>query len=160
MLNSIETELRSKSLRSLCQTNRFFAKGVLRTLCATDFCLFGPSKANRFSHVAFSFPLDTNEELLECILDCVETLGNEPAKLSITSDIEEANGYSLLISNLSIIEEIIVSSNTITPWQKAGSIFVDLNKDKKQDQLINIIVSKLFKSKSFIAIEKFSYLLL
>ena len=159
MLNSIEQEVRSKPLRTLCKNNKLFARGVVRTLCATDFCLFQPSKANRFSQMGFLFPLDTSEEFLECILDCMEILGEEPVKLSIVSG-EEATGYSLLIKDSLIIEQIVFNSNSNTAWQKAGAIFVDFNKDKKEKSDLNTITSQLFKKNAFSAIEKFNYLIL
>jgi len=160
MLNSIELEIRNTSLRTLCKNNKSFARGVVRTLCATDFCLFQANKANRFSQVAFLFPLDTNEELLECVLDCVENLGEEPASLSITNNVVEATGYSLLIKNSRVIDEICFNSDNTQTWQKAGVVFVDLNKSKKQDTVITTITSELFKRNTFSAVEKFNYLLL
>lgn len=160
MLNSIELEIRSKSLRTLCQSNKFFARGVVRTLLATDFCLFQPSKANKFSQMGFQFPLDTNEEFLECILDCMEVLAGQPIKLSIQTDAEEATGYSLLVKDSVIIEEIIFNHDSSSSWQKAGVIFVDFNKDKKQATNFTVVTSQVFKSNTFSAVENFSYLLL
>ena len=161
MLNSIELEVKSTTLRALCKSNINLARGIVRTLCATDFCLFQASKENRFSQMGFLFPLDTNEEFLECILDCVETLGGEPAMLSVASDLEEATGYSLLIKSGRVIDEICFNSDSNSVWQKAGAIFVDFNKSKKQDTTtFTTITSELFKKNTFSAVEKFNYLLL
>lgn len=111
--------------------------------------------------MGFLFPLDTNEEFLECILDCVETLGGEPATLSVTSDLEEATGYSLLIKSGRVIDEICFNSDSNSAWQKAGAIFVDFNKSKKQEHTtFTTITSELFKRNTFSAVEKFNYLLL
>ena len=158
MLNSIEAQLKQEPFRDLCQWNEQFAKGVLHQLCGSSLCLFAPSKANRFSQMAFKFPLDTDEEFLECVLDCVELLGEEPAKLSIAS--EDADGYILGIRNSRVIDKTL-QMNTSNPWCLAGLIFTDFNKDKKQDNNITIITSDLFKKEDFfLQISKYSYIIL
>lgn len=158
MLKSIEVQLKEESFRDLCQNNEQFAIGILHQLCESDLCLFSPSKANRFSQLAFKFPLDTDEEFLECILDCSALLGKEPVKLSMAS--EDADGYILGIKNSMLIEKII-KVNVSYPWCLAGLLFADLNKNKKQDSNIMVITSELFKRDNFFTqISKYNYLLL
>lgn len=163
MLNSIRPELTKEPLRSVCQKNEFFALGVLRELLDTELCIFAPSRANKFSHTAIKFPLDTNEEFLECVLDCVETLTKEPAAFAITEDLEH-DGYILALKDSEIIKKMMMMKldepRGINPWCLAGVMFVSFNRFKKQDTNIHIIKNDLFGSKTLNALHRFNYLLL
>jgi hypothetical protein len=157
MLNSIKPEITKESFRSHCQKNRHFASAVIQQLVSTDFCIVEPSRANRFSNLAFKFPLNTDEHFLECILDCVELLGDEPAVLAVAED--NPDGYILGIKNSSLIENIIKVDST-NPWCLAGLVFVQFNKNKTKDNNLSIIDSKMFGKRTFAAVNKLTYLLL
>jgi len=66
----------------------------------------------------------------------------------------------LLIKNTLIIEQLLFSSILDSAWGKAGSVFVDFNKDKKENKRFTTINSFLFKRHPFEAVEKYNYLLL
>jgi hypothetical protein len=158
MLNSIKPELAKRSFRQFCQENEHFAIGVLQQLISTDFCISEPTKANRFSRLAFKFPLNTHEELLECILDCVELLSEAPAELSVL-DGDDADGYMLAIKSQRLVGKL-VELDAKNPWHLAGILFVQINKNKTTDNSICIINSNLFGKNTFNIVNKFNYLLL
>ena len=164
MLKSILPELTKEPLRSICQKNEFFAIGALRELLDTELCLFAPTRANKFSHMALKFSADTNEEFLDCILDCVETLTKEPAALAVAEDEEVSSGYILAIRDSEILRKLMMikleEPRLLNPWVLAGVMFVSFNRFKKQDMKIRIIKDELFGSKTFNAVQRFSYLLL
>lgn len=157
MLKPATPEMIKESLRFYCKTNKQFALGVIRELCATNFCLFEPSVSNDFSQMGFLFPLTTNEEFLECVLDCVELLSGTAAEFNMP-DPSIATGYTLLIKSSSLIKELIFIEAE-DPWCLAGILFVDLNKHKTNKD-ISVISDTMFKDKSLDAVNKFSYLLL
>ncbi|MCI4436153.1 MAG: hypothetical protein JHC33_05005 [Ignisphaera sp.] len=125
---------------------------------STSFCLYEPSKANRFSRLAFKFPLNTHEEFLECILDCVELLSEQPAALSVLAG-DDADGYMLAIKSQRLIDKLI-ELDAKNPWHLAGILFVQVNKNKTTDNNITIINSNLFGKNTFNIVNKFNYLLL
>lgn len=162
MLDETNTEISTTRLRKLCQNNELFASGVLRELCETEFCLFSPSKANKFSQMGFIFPHNTSEAFLDCILDCVELLGNKPAKLKkfVSEDGENNdNKYTLLIKDIDLIRKI-ASVDRDNPWNTAGNLFVDLNKNKLENKDISIICSRFYGRNIMNSIDKLTFLLL
>lgn len=159
MLNSIKSELTKRSFRLFCQENESFATGVLQQLVSTDLCLFAPNRSNKFSRLAFKFPLTTNEEFLECVLDCVELLSEEPASLSVLDD-EDAAGFILAIKSVKLIGKLVKHSSDEDPWLTAGIMFAQINKNKTTDNNITIIDSNLFGKNTFNIVNKFNYLLL
>ena len=158
MLNSIKSELTKRSFRRFCQENEHFAIGVLQQLIATEFCLYEPKQSNRFSRLAFKFPLNTHEEFLECILDCVELLSEEPAALSTRAG-DASDGYLIAIKSSRLISKLI-ELDTKNPWHLAGIMFVQVNKNKTIDNDISIIHSNLFGRNTFNIVNKYNYLLL
>ena len=163
MLNSIRPELTKEPLRSICQKNEFFAIGALRELLDTELCIFAPSKANKFSHMAIKFPSDTNEEFLDCVLDCVETLTKEPAAFAVAEDLE-CDGYILAVRDSELLRKLMMikldEPKRLSPWCLAGVMFISFNRFKKQDTKINVIKNGLFGPKTLNAIHRFNYLLL
>jgi hypothetical protein len=163
MLNAIRPELTKEPLRSTCQKNIFFAIGALRELLDTELCLFAPSRSNKYSHMILKFPLNTQEEFLECILDCVETLTKEPASFSITDDLEN-DGYILAVRDPELLRKLmsvrLEEPRKLNPWCLAGVMFVSFNRFKRQDNQINVVQKGLFGPKTFKALDKFNYLLL
>lgn len=160
MLNLIKSELSKRSFRLFCQENEHFAVGVIQNLLDTEFCIFGPNRANKFSQMAFKFPTNVHEELLECILDSVELLSGKPANLAIASEASEFDGYVLGIKNSTLIDKIMQKYQEENPWHLAGIIFIQVNKNKTIDNEISIIDSKLFGRNNLDIVSKFNYLLL
>lgn len=157
-MNSIKPEITKDSFRYHCQNNENFAVGVLEGLLHTPFCIHKPDKYNKYSKMAFKFPLDVREEFLECILDCVELLSEAPAALSVLND-EDADGYVLAIKSGYLVNKVININNN-NPWCFAGILFTQFNKNKTNTNEISIIDSKVFGKNTFTAVDKLNYLLL
>jgi hypothetical protein len=160
LLKPVEDELKQSSLRELCRTNDLFAVGVLRGLCRTKFCSFSPTEENKFTQLGFTFPLETNDDFLECILDCVELLSGEEVFLSMPSDPEEAINYSLLITSKKLIDKLVLMDFTPNPWRMAGILFVDLNKNLTNSDTITVITSNTFSKHTLTISKQLDYLFL
>ena len=165
MLNSIRPELTKEPVNTFCRTNMFFALGVIRELMDTDLCVIEPTKANKFSQMMLKFPVDSDQEFLECVLDCADTLTQSETKLTaLVDDNKDRCGYVLAMDNKDVLQKAIFLNldepKKLNPWCLAGILFVALNKNKKQDKPITIINGNIFGNKTINAVNKFNYLLL
>ena len=136
MWNITKSNLTKEAFTVLCKTNKVLALGVLLGLCESPLNEFLPSITNNYSHASFLFPLDSNEDLLESVLDCVEALTEAPAYLSLAD--EDASGYILYIHDQKIMN--LLSDTGISSckdfWLSAGINFIKYNYDKTISDLL------------------------